>query len=869
MSDDRIANHPWRFFIGNCVAFLVLFIGASLLRDPAFALLLSVFVTATGIGFISRRRALLNSTVPAAFAAFVLVTAFLGSASTLYPIGVSLLIGSSSVGSIALVALLGGLTGTGLRRIHRKWRSKEPKQTTAPDPMKHVRTISILILAFYVQMQIVVPLAQRSVMAESEITSDQYFETYDPEENVKIVPDAEESVPEPVRRVPLDGDMTSLGVIYKNLTEEEIKAIEAKCKITGCNAEEEKEKANNENKKKSETPELTPEQKQLEELRNKNLSVNELLELYQKGKISAKELGALIAEGMKNKSISVWDLIKNGKSLLSILGKELGPLAGALAAVLLQPGNPKAWNALIDAFDKTFGGIFHSIKAFKDRAVNAAKEAIKWAMDHPWQALGIGALTILAAIGCAVWAPLALILSIGSVVILGVTMIAAYMKNGWAGVRDQIISSEAMAMLKAGDIWGFAGAAVFDVGLFVAMNFSDVAAFLGVAAKAPKILSSVDDLIAIAHKVTDIRVSIDMLQAAGKLSDEAGKFMQMLVQHGYQESMKTGDLMAAYFLYGEEMFIKSPAFIKGVAGMTESGKLGIQAQKGAVAKAFQDLMYFMGTKPDYVGIMGQGMTRVDEVVYGQVGKNLGMNNHAVETFIKRGMSVVDGNPQVAKEVGRMMKSFENLPPSQRVAKEAEFIAVVGKFQGNENTLQKVLTNSKTDLKLKTLKTIGEDKNLLYLINKGGNSKVDILLKKIDNNQGKNPYKAFGPGKIEHILEGDPNYPGGFHFENSNGRGVVLPGTQTKATNGVYTAEVLIDGVAKPAFGGKSTFFPKEWSREKVLDTITKIHSNRSTLTGITQTNGNTKYIDIVDGVKIEVITGRDGKIITANPSWPQ
>jgi hypothetical protein len=89
---------------------------------------------------------------------------------------------------------------------------------------------------------------------------------------------------------------------YKYLTEEQIKEIETKCQISGCNSKEELENANTQQKKSLEEEQrinklefTNPEQAKLEKLKNKHLTFDQILKLQKDGKINSKEVFALVA----------------------------------------------------------------------------------------------------------------------------------------------------------------------------------------------------------------------------------------------------------------------------------------------------------------------------------------------------------------------------------------------------------------------------------------------------------------------------------------------------------------------------------------------------------------------------------------------
>lgn len=97
---------------------------------------------------------------------------------------------------------------------------------------------------------------------------------------------------------------------------------------------------------------------------------------------------------------------------------------------------------------------------------------------------------------------------------------------------------------------------------------------------------------------------------------------------------------------------------------------------------------------------------------------------------------------------------------------------------------------------------------------------------------------FHEGALGHILEGEVNGSGkavGFHYDGLPAKkGEVIAGTETDPNRqGVYEAEVKVSGVVKGANGGKSTFFPKEWSAQEVVDAINEAYDAKKFITGNT------------------------------------
>ena len=116
-------------------------------------------------------------------------------------------------------------------------------------------------------------------------------------------------------------------------------------------------------------------------------------------------------------------------------------------------------------------------------------------------------------------------------------------------------------------------------------------------------------------------------------------------------------------------------------------------------------------------------------------------------------------------------------------------------------------------------------------------------------------EIFTENTLQHIFLG--NKTGGFHYEGlSDATSKVVQITKAPDANGVYEAIVEIGGKkSKP-----STFFPKTWSPEKVVEAIEDVYFNPVGVDVI-----RNAYDGIVDGVKIQVFLNQYGKVVSAFP----
>ena len=116
-------------------------------------------------------------------------------------------------------------------------------------------------------------------------------------------------------------------------------------------------------------------------------------------------------------------------------------------------------------------------------------------------------------------------------------------------------------------------------------------------------------------------------------------------------------------------------------------------------------------------------------------------------------------------------------------------------------------------------------------------------------------EIFSENTLQHIFLG--NKTGGFHYEGlSDATSKVVQITKAPDANGVYEAIVEIGGKkVKP-----STFFPKSWSPEKIVEAIEEVYFNPTGVDTIRK-----MYDGVVDGVNIRLFLDEYGKIISAFP----
>lgn len=125
---------------------------------------------------------------------------------------------------------------------------------------------------------------------------------------------------------------------------------------------------------------------------------------------------------------------------------------------------------------------------------------------------------------------------------------------------------------------------------------------------------------------------------------------------------------------------------------------------------------------------------------------------------------------------------------------------------------------------------------------------------------------FSKNALIHIFEGEINRKGeavGYHYEGiPNSQGEVIEGTETELNEfGIYEAEVQVKGIKKKSNRGRSTFFPKNWSAQHVVDKINEAYETKDFI------HGNTYEGMTSEGIIIRMYLNHDDKIISAFPLY--
>ena len=120
--------------------------------------------------------------------------------------------------------------------------------------------------------------------------------------------------------------------------------------------------------------------------------------------------------------------------------------------------------------------------------------------------------------------------------------------------------------------------------------------------------------------------------------------------------------------------------------------------------------------------------------------------------------------------------------------------------------------------------------------------------------------------IEHIFFGTvfKGKASGYHYEGISSNATIEAGTISEVdAYGVYRGKVLVDGIVKKTNGGFSTFFPKNWTPQQVVNAIKEAFVNKQLITGSTN-----MYQGVTNsGMKIELMLDQNGLIKSAYPLY--
>ena len=122
--------------------------------------------------------------------------------------------------------------------------------------------------------------------------------------------------------------------------------------------------------------------------------------------------------------------------------------------------------------------------------------------------------------------------------------------------------------------------------------------------------------------------------------------------------------------------------------------------------------------------------------------------------------------------------------------------------------------------------------------------------------------------VNHVLLGEINPAGkavGFHYEGMpEAKGKIVEGTKSAPDeHGIYSGKVEVGGVAKKLNNGESSFFPKEWTPQQVIDAINEAYVSRELYSG-----SKYKFIgETKEGISIVIYLDDYDKILSVYPVY--
>lgn len=125
---------------------------------------------------------------------------------------------------------------------------------------------------------------------------------------------------------------------------------------------------------------------------------------------------------------------------------------------------------------------------------------------------------------------------------------------------------------------------------------------------------------------------------------------------------------------------------------------------------------------------------------------------------------------------------------------------------------------------------------------------------------------FSRSLIEHIFMGTINSKGnatGYHYDGiTDSPGKIIEGTKgSEDENGVYIAQIEVDGIAKISNRGRSSFYPENMTPQDVVDAINEAYDTRQEI-------DEDKYEgETSRGFLIQMYINDNGKITTAFPIY--
>lgn len=285
---------------------------------------------------------------------------------------------------------------------------------------------------------------------------------------------------------------------------------------------------------------------------------------------------------------------------------------------------------------------------------------------------------------------------------------------------------------------------------------------------------------------------------------------------------------------------------------------GIKAVPGAIksiAEATPAVVNFIKEVPemrvvvaivDDSGILNSGGVKVVKNMMKNAGEHLEEINPFVKSLPDNPVALAAANNagKAVEDTGKIAGANEGLVAEKKAAELSQ--KVVDESKASEDY------TSLSQEKMRELNSNPRDLHKVQLTNDSYNLKADI--------------SNFKEGAVQHIIDGEVNGKGqvtGMHVapktESSPGRVTHDPSV---GDNEVFQGKVELYGHEKTSYGGNSTFFPKSWDNEKVIEEINSAFSNPNK----TFIRENVYQVQSNSGIELELILdSKSGKIISAYP----
>ncbi len=251
-------------------------------------------------------------------------------------------------------------------------------------------------------------------------------------------------------------------------------------------------------------------------------------------------------------------------------------------------------------------------------------------------------------------------------------------------------------------------------------------------------------------------------------------------------------------------------------------------------------MYFPEGIPDAIDSAVKGDFKDDDGSYSdRFGKIIGGLNPAgdVRDIVADGRRVADGEKGSWIKLGATV--IGAVPIAGDGAKALIKTEEKAIIEGLENTGKKAIVEETTEGLIKTEskkvgeetveKFVAEDANKV-LTETTGRTTIKETSEKVALTASGN--KAVKQDTLEHIFHGEVNGRGratGFHYEGVDNMQVVKKTRVIESTrsipdgNGIYTANIEVNGIRK---NQPSSFFPKAWSKNDVVNSINEAYINK-------------------------------------------